>query len=144
MTARGLRLRNGRRCAVSVRFGSTPVMACRYVECAWQVPKLIDELASRMHMYPAVQTYLDLDHEAPDFTALGCVVLVKAGSIGLVSQFNFSSSVYVPVERGVNINLEGLESSPLIIKRKFPKHFWPTFKWGRKGYMQTRWKMNNM
>ncbi|KAK6763105.1 hypothetical protein RB195_023714 [Necator americanus] len=115
-----------------------------YVECAWQVPKLIDELASRMHMYPAVQTYLDLDHEAPDFTALGCVVLVKAGSIGLVSQFNFSSSVYVPVERGVNINLEGLESSPLIIKRKFPKHFWPTFKWSRKGYMQTRWKMNNI
>ncbi|RCN34922.1 hypothetical protein ANCCAN_19222 [Ancylostoma caninum] len=96
-----------------------------------------------MPMYPAVQTYLDLDHEAPNFTALGCVILINAASIGSVSQFNFTTCLYSPVKKGVNILLNGLENSPHIVKRKFPQHFWPTFKWGRKGYMQTRWKMNN-
>ncbi|EYC14771.1 hypothetical protein Y032_0039g147 [Ancylostoma ceylanicum] len=94
-------------------------------------------------MYPAVQTYLDLDHEAPNFTALGCVILINAGSIGSVSQFNFTTRSYSPVSKGLNILLNGLENSPHIVKRKFPQHFWPTFKWGRKGYMQTRWKVNN-
>lgn len=41
---------------------------CSYVECAWQVPKLIDELASQLPNYPAVRAYLDLEHEAPSFT----------------------------------------------------------------------------
>ncbi|VDM75313.1 unnamed protein product [Strongylus vulgaris] len=106
-----------------------------YVECAWQVPKLIDELLLRMPMYPAVQTYLDLDHTAPNFTALGSVILVKARCIGSVSQYNFKTSSYLPVVKGVNILLDGLENSPLIIKKKFPKDFWPTFKWGRKGIL---------
>ncbi|VDO76164.1 unnamed protein product [Heligmosomoides polygyrus] len=114
-----------------------------YVECAWQVPKLIDELASQLPNYPAVRAYLDLEHEAPSFTALGSVVFIHNTSIGAVAQFNFSTSSYLPIEKGVHISIDGLEDSPLIVKRKFPKDFWPTIKWGRKGYMQTRWKVNN-
>lgn len=116
---------------------------CSYVECAWQVPKLIDELASQLPNYPAVRAYLDLEHEAPSFTALGSVVFIHNTSIGAVAQFNFSTSSYLPIEKGVHISIDGLEDSPLIVKRKFPKDFWPTIKWGRKGYMQTRWKVNN-
>ncbi|KHJ99042.1 hypothetical protein OESDEN_00972 [Oesophagostomum dentatum] len=111
-----------------------------YVECAWQVPKLIDELAFRMPKYPSVQAYLDLDHEASDFTALGCVILIRDKCIGTISQFNFVTSSYSAVRKGVNTVVNGLEGSPFVVKKKFPKEFWPTFKWGRKGYMQTRWK----
>ncbi|VDM64218.1 unnamed protein product [Angiostrongylus costaricensis] len=114
-----------------------------YVECAWQVPKLIEELALRLPRYPTVRAYLDLEHEAPTFTALGSVMLIRDASIGAISQFNFATRSYVAVEKGLHISVDGLEDSPVIVKKKFPKHFWPTIKWGRKGYMQTRWKVNN-
>ncbi|VDL71070.1 unnamed protein product [Nippostrongylus brasiliensis] len=114
-----------------------------YVECAWQVPKLIEELVSRLPSYPAVRAYLDLEHSAPNFTALGTIVLIRDTAVCSISQFNFSTSSYICVEKGVQILVDGLEESPLIVKKKFPKDFWPTIKWGRKGYMQTRWKVNN-
>ncbi|VDK44847.1 unnamed protein product [Cylicostephanus goldi] len=121
-------------------------VAFSYAECAWQVPKLIDELTIRVPMYTTVQAYLDLDHMGPSFTALGNVILIKSSCIGSMSQYNFKTCSYAPVVKGTTIVgwTDELDSSPLIIKKKFPKDFWPTFKWGRKGYMQTRWKLNNI
>lgn len=107
------------------------------------MPKFIEELTSGLPKYPTVRAYLDLEHEAPTFTALGSIVLIRDASTGSVSQFNFATKCYVNVEKGVHISIHGLEDSPVIVKRKFPKDFWPTIKWGRKGYMQTRWKINN-
>ncbi|KJH45685.1 endonuclease/exonuclease/phosphatase family protein [Dictyocaulus viviparus] len=115
-----------------------------YVECAWQVPKLIKELASRLPKYSSIRAYLDLEHEAPSFTALGSVVLVRDTFVGCISQFDFLNNSYVTVEKGMHILIDGLGECPVIVKKKFPKHFWPTIKWGRKGFMQTRWKVNNL
>ncbi|GFN75433.1 type i inositol-1,4,5-trisphosphate 5-phosphatase [Plakobranchus ocellatus] len=44
----------------------------------------------------------------------------------------------------IRIVLSGnIENVPIKEKAKFPQHFFPEFKWSRKGFLRTRWSVNN-
>lgn len=45
---------------------------------------------------------------------------------------------FVPLPPTYQLNV-GLEST-LFHKEKFPQHFFPNFKWSRKGFLRTRWR----
>uniref|UniRef100_A0A1I7WZX0 FLYWCH-type domain-containing protein n=1 Tax=Heterorhabditis bacteriophora TaxID=37862 RepID=A0A1I7WZX0_HETBA len=75
--------------------------------------------------------------------ALGSVMFIRDSSVNSIYQYDFAKHSYLPMEKGMLMLIYGLEESSVVVKRKFPKHFWPTIKWGRKGYMHTRWKINN-
>ncbi|GMT07410.1 hypothetical protein PENTCL1PPCAC_29584 [Pristionchus entomophagus] len=114
----------------------------RYVECSGQVPILITKLANRIaHAYPMCRAFLDLNYTSPAYTALGSIFFVHKHALSFVEQFDFARKQFVslPTEISVEIRADGLENESLAVKRKFPKHFWPAIKWGRKGYLHTRW-----
>ncbi|KAF8354849.1 ipp-5 [Pristionchus pacificus] len=114
----------------------------RYVECSGQVPVLIEKLADRISgTYPLCRAFLDLNYTSPAYTALGSIFFVHKHALSLVEQFDFARKQFVPLPtaNSVEIRADGLDNESLAVKRKFPKHFWPAIKWGRKGYLHTRW-----
>uniref|UniRef100_A0A674EX31 inositol-polyphosphate 5-phosphatase n=1 Tax=Salmo trutta TaxID=8032 RepID=A0A674EX31_SALTR len=44
---------------------------------------------------------------------------------------------------GQNKYVGSLDGVTTMEKEKFPKNFWPDFKWSRKGFMRTRWIIHN-
>nr|XP_057926386.1 inositol polyphosphate-5-phosphatase A isoform X2 [Doryrhamphus excisus] len=44
---------------------------------------------------------------------------------------------------GLNKYVGSLDGVNTVEKEKFPKNFWPDFKWSRKGFMRTRWIIHN-
>ncbi|GMT36130.1 hypothetical protein PFISCL1PPCAC_27427 [Pristionchus fissidentatus] len=116
----------------------------RYVECSGQVPILIQKLAERIACsYPVCRAFLDLNYTSPAYTALGSIFFVHKDALNDVEQFDFVRKQFVSLSPNcVEIRSEGLENESLAVKRKFPKHFWPAIKWGRKGYLHTRWTVH--
>ncbi|GMR60768.1 hypothetical protein PMAYCL1PPCAC_30963, partial [Pristionchus mayeri] len=114
----------------------------RYVECSGQVPLLIEKLADRIaSQYSFCRAFLDLNYTSPAYTALGSIFFVRKDAFTLVHQFDFVRKQFMalPTNNSVEFRVDGLDNEPLAVKRKFPKHFWPAIKWGRKGYLHTRW-----
>lgn len=74
--------------------------------------------------------------------ALGSIVFIHKGCTD-IAQYDFVRKVFSPVLVREDTELvdDGLENERRTRKHKFPKHFWPAIKWGRKGYLQMRWKL---
>ncbi|CAD6190464.1 unnamed protein product [Caenorhabditis auriculariae] len=115
----------------------------KFAECSKQVPVLIERLRESLPQFSTMRAYADLEYESIEYTALGMVVFIRSSLLPNVYQFNFASHNYEPVKATGELVMSGLEKHKFIVKQKFPKHFWPAIKWGRKGYMQTRWKIKN-
>ncbi|TMS36960.1 hypothetical protein L596_004004 [Steinernema carpocapsae] len=117
-----------------------------YQECSEQVQPLIEKLYSELSDYTAALAILDLDFDLNDqYTALGSIFLVHNSALSLVEQYNFHVKKYQHLQDPhLNVFREHLSECPFLVKTKFPKHFWPAIKWGRKGYMHTRWRFNNI
>ncbi|CAG5132364.1 unnamed protein product, partial [Candidula unifasciata] len=49
---------------------------------------------------------------------------------------------FIEVE-GREVLSGNIENVPIKEKAKFPQHFFPEFKWSRKGFLRTRWSINN-
>ncbi|XP_044744013.1 inositol polyphosphate-5-phosphatase A, partial [Chrysoperla carnea] len=93
--------------------------------------------------YDKIRIYLDEDYSAKDhFTALGNFYLIHE-SVNNIKYYDFKESAYINVDQGQQIYSGNIESIPTKNKAKFPQHFFPEFKWSRKGYMRTRWLINN-
>ncbi|KAJ7385542.1 Type I inositol 1,4,5-trisphosphate 5-phosphatase [Desmophyllum pertusum] len=91
--------------------------------------------------FDKVRAWFDQDyHRQEQYTALGCVYLVSK-SLDDVSLWNFEDSTFRKVE-GEETCVGCLTDVPFVEKEKFPLDFFPKFKWSRKGFMRTRWKIN--
>ncbi|CCD63797.1 putative type I inositol 1,4,5-trisphosphate 5-phosphatase [Caenorhabditis elegans] len=115
----------------------------KFTECSQQVPIIINRLSTALPKFDLLRAYVDIDYEAIEYTALGALCFIKRSLWSNVSQFNFHTKKYEQLTSPKEVVTHGLENYPYVVKHKFPKDFWPSIKWGRKGYMQTRWKIEN-
>ncbi|XP_071090674.1 inositol polyphosphate-5-phosphatase A-like [Haliotis cracherodii] len=92
--------------------------------------------------YDRARVFLDEDYTAADkFTALGNLYFVH-DTVEEVNIFDFVENKFVLVE-GREVLSGNIENIQIKEKAKFPQHFFPEFKWSRKGFLRTRWNLNN-
>ena len=75
--------------------------------------------------------------------ALSSIFFVHDRQLLSTSQFNFASRSFVAL-RKEDARLEiftELNGCGEMRKEKFSRDFWPTLRWGRKGYLHAKWKM---
>ncbi|CAN9513399.1 unnamed protein product [Ophioblennius macclurei] len=86
--------------------------------------------------------YVDNQFQAEDsFTALGSMYFIHK-SLKNIHQYDFQVKDFKAV-LGQNKCVGSLAGVTTVEKEKFPKNFWPDFKWSRKGFMRTRWIIHN-
>ncbi|XP_056628292.1 inositol polyphosphate-5-phosphatase A [Triplophysa dalaica] len=85
--------------------------------------------------------YIDNVFKSDSFTALGSMYYIHK-SLKNIQQYDFNVKEFKAVS-GCNKYVGSLEGVTTVEKEKFPKNFWPDFKWSRKGYMRTRWIIHN-
>lgn len=98
--------------------------------------------------YNRFRVFMDTDFNSADaFTALGNIYLIhkRAPSFYL---WNFNTRDFVEVTGEViACQTEGmceqLSSNYYHHKDKFPNDYFPAVKWSRKGFLHTRWRLNN-
>lgn len=95
-----------------------------------------------LQKYDRARIFLDEDYTAADrFTALGNLYFIHE-DIDSVLIWDFVDKKFVAVE-GREVLSGNIENVPIKDKAKFPQNFFPEFKWSRKGYLRTRWSVNN-
>ncbi|XP_043102824.1 inositol polyphosphate-5-phosphatase A [Puntigrus tetrazona] len=100
------------------------------------------ESSSEMADFDRVCVYVDSHFKAVDsFTALGSMYFIHK-SLKNIQLYDFNLKEFKAVS-GHNKYVGSLEGVTTMEKEKFPKNFWPDFKWSRKGYMRTRWLIHN-
>ncbi|XP_067879258.1 inositol polyphosphate-5-phosphatase A-like isoform X2 [Heterodontus francisci] len=98
--------------------------------------------SEEMREYNRARVYMDKDFSTHDhFTALGSMYFLHE-SIQAIYQFDFKVQKYKEV-LGKEIHTTHLESNSMIEKERFAQDFWPEFKWSRKGYVRTRWRLQD-
>ncbi|EDO49130.1 predicted protein [Nematostella vectensis] len=86
--------------------------------------------------------WIDQDFQkAEKFTALGCIYFIKK-SLKNILVWNHQESQFVST-KVEEIKVGDLSDVSCVQKLKFPREFFPQLKWSRKGFMRTRWKINN-
>uniref|UniRef100_A0A8C5F5H3 inositol-polyphosphate 5-phosphatase n=1 Tax=Gadus morhua TaxID=8049 RepID=A0A8C5F5H3_GADMO len=100
------------------------------------------ESSGEMKTYDRTCIYVDNQFKAEDrFTALGSMYFIHA-SLKDVYQYDFAVKDFKVVS-GQSKFVGSLDGVATVEKEKFPKNFWPDFKWSRKGFMRTRWLIHN-
>ncbi|XP_018599692.1 inositol polyphosphate-5-phosphatase A isoform X2 [Scleropages formosus] len=100
------------------------------------------ESSEEMRDFDRACIYMDNNFKAADsFTALGSMYFIHK-SLKNIHQYDFSVKDFKAVS-GHNKYVGTLDGVTTVEKEKFPKNFWPDFKWSRKGYMRTRWIIHN-
>uniref|UniRef100_H3CLB5 inositol-polyphosphate 5-phosphatase n=1 Tax=Tetraodon nigroviridis TaxID=99883 RepID=H3CLB5_TETNG len=100
------------------------------------------ESSAEMKDYDRVCVYVDADFQAEDsFTALGSMYFIH-NTLKNIYQYDFQDEDYKAVS-GHSRHVASLNGITTVEKEKFPKNFWPDFKWSRKGFMRTRWIIHN-
>ncbi|XP_030636659.1 inositol polyphosphate-5-phosphatase A [Chanos chanos] len=100
------------------------------------------ESSAEMKEFDRVCVYVDSHFKAVDnFTALGSMYFIHR-SLKNIYQYDFNMKDFRAVS-GHNKYVGSLDGVTTVEKEKFPKNFWPDFKWSRKGYMRTRWIVHN-
>uniref|UniRef100_A0A0N5ALK2 inositol-polyphosphate 5-phosphatase n=1 Tax=Syphacia muris TaxID=451379 RepID=A0A0N5ALK2_9BILA len=115
-----------------------------YETCTIQVPGFINTIANLFQSlgYTTGRAYLDLDFDTPDTYALGSLYFVKDSCKLSVEQYDFKTGRFGKLEPNFDMITEDLSKCSKLRKAKFPKYFWPTIRWTRKGYMHCRFKFN--
>uniref|UniRef100_A0A8C9ZD39 inositol-polyphosphate 5-phosphatase n=1 Tax=Sander lucioperca TaxID=283035 RepID=A0A8C9ZD39_SANLU len=100
------------------------------------------ESSEEMKDFDRVCVYVDNQFQAEDsFTALGSMYFIHK-SLKNIYQYDFNVKDFKAVS-GQKKHMGSLDGVTTVEKEKFPKHFWPDFKWSRKGFMRTRWIIHN-
>ncbi|XP_067084483.1 inositol polyphosphate-5-phosphatase A [Osmerus mordax] len=100
------------------------------------------ETSEEMKDFDKVCIYVDNHFKAVDsFTALGSMYFIHK-SLKNIYQYDFNAKDFKAVS-GQNKYVGSLDGVTTVEKEKFPKNFWPDFKWSRKGYLRTRWIIHN-
>ncbi|KAI6214948.1 hypothetical protein M3Y94_00327800 [Aphelenchoides besseyi] len=111
-----------------------------------EVPKMIEDLYRMLQPdYETCLALLDLNYNAiEEYTALGSVFFTHNSVFNSTSLYNFSKGKFEKQKRsGLSIK-QDLRKSKKLRKEKFPREFWPAVRWGRKGYLHTRWCLGGM
>ncbi|XP_076010370.1 inositol polyphosphate-5-phosphatase A [Genypterus blacodes] len=100
------------------------------------------ESSEEMKEYDRTCIYVDNQFQAEEsFTALGSMYFIHK-TLKNISQYDFNAKDFKPVS-GQNKYVGSMDRVTTVEKEKFPKNFWPDFKWSRKGFMRTRWIIHN-
>ncbi|XP_034547656.1 inositol polyphosphate-5-phosphatase A [Notolabrus celidotus] len=100
------------------------------------------ESSEEMKDYDRVCIYVDNHFQAEEsFTALGSMYFIHK-TLENIHQYDFKAQDFKAVS-GQNKHVGSLDGVTTVEKEKFPKNFWPDFKWSRKGFMRTRWIIHN-
>ncbi|XP_037537047.1 inositol polyphosphate-5-phosphatase A [Nematolebias whitei] len=100
------------------------------------------ESSTEMKDFDRVCVYVDNEFQAEDsFTALGSMYFIHK-TLKDIYQYDFNVKEFKVVV-GQNKYVGSLDRVATVEKEKFPKNFWPDFKWSRKGFMRTRWIIHN-
>nr|XP_046203293.1 inositol polyphosphate-5-phosphatase A-like [Oncorhynchus gorbuscha]XP_046203294.1 inositol polyphosphate-5-phosphatase A-like [Oncorhynchus gorbuscha]XP_046203295.1 inositol polyphosphate-5-phosphatase A-like [Oncorhynchus gorbuscha] len=100
------------------------------------------ESSEEMRDFDRVCIYVDNHFKNVDsFTALGSMYFIHK-SLKNIYQYDFNVEDFKAVS-GQNKYVGSLDGVTTMEKEKFPKNFWPDFKWSRKGFMRTRWIIHN-
>ncbi|XP_074526419.1 inositol polyphosphate-5-phosphatase A [Halichoeres trimaculatus] len=100
------------------------------------------ESSEEMKDYDRACIYVDNHFQVEDsFTALGSMYFIHK-TLENIQQFDFNVKDFKAVS-GQNKHVGSLDGVTTVEKEKFPKNFWPDFKWSRKGFMRTRWIIHN-
>lgn len=98
--------------------------------------------SEEMSQYNCVQSFIDNDFTQPErFTALASIYFIQ-NSLCSVQIYDFQEKNFVSVS-GHSTCLGSLEDYPTVHKERFPQDFWLEFPWTRKGFMRTRWLVND-
>ncbi|CAH1260364.1 unnamed protein product [Diabrotica balteata] len=98
--------------------------------------------SNELRLFDKIRVFLDEDYSsAENFTALGNLYFVHQ-SLENILIWDFKDCVFVPVQ-GKEIHSGNIETVVTKEKAKFPQDFFPECKWSRKGFMRTRWSLNN-
>lgn len=93
--------------------------------------------------YDRAAMYLDEDYTLDDnFTALGNIHFVHK-DVKEVQCFDFKECKYRTLT-GRNIHQGNLLEVTTHMKERFAAHYFQEVKWSRKGYLRTRWKLENI
>nr|XP_015827777.2 inositol polyphosphate-5-phosphatase A [Nothobranchius furzeri] len=100
------------------------------------------ESSEEMKDFDRVSIYIDNEFQSEDtFTALGSMYFIHK-TLKNIYQYDFNVKDFKAVQ-GKNKHVGSLDRVATVEKEKFPKNFWPDFKWSRKGFMRTRWLIHN-
>lgn len=100
------------------------------------------ESSDEMKDFDRVCIYVDNQFQTEDsFTALGSMYFIHK-AVKNVYQYDFEAKDFKAVS-GQTKYVGSLDGVTTVEKEKFPKNFWPDFKWSRKGFMRTRWIIHN-
>ncbi|CAD5116464.1 DgyrCDS5349 [Dimorphilus gyrociliatus] len=94
--------------------------------------------------YDKSRLFLDEDCSAPDkFTALGNLYFVHKDVVN-IDIYDFATYNFTAIGANDHEILSGnIEKYTTKEKAKFPQNYFPDCKWSRKGFMRTRWRVNN-
>ncbi|KAI1717277.1 putative type I inositol 1,4,5-trisphosphate 5-phosphatase [Ditylenchus destructor] len=108
------------------------------------VPTLVSKLHSKLSDYRICRAFLDIDHEqTEEYTALSSIIFIHNSAVEHTKQYNFRTSEYSNLkETDTIISTDFTEKSGWARKEKFSRDFWPSIRWGRKGFLWTRWSLN--
>ncbi|XP_049907042.1 inositol polyphosphate-5-phosphatase A [Epinephelus moara] len=100
------------------------------------------ESSEQMKDFDRVCIYVDNQFQTEEsFTALGSMYFIHK-TLKNIYQYDFKVKDFKAVS-GQNKHVGALDGVTTVEKEKFPKNFWPDFKWSRKGFMRTRWIIHN-
>ncbi|XP_032434657.1 inositol polyphosphate-5-phosphatase A isoform X1 [Xiphophorus hellerii] len=100
------------------------------------------ESSEEMKEFDRTCIYVDTQFQAEDsFTALGSMYFIHK-TLKNIYHYDFNVKDFKAVV-GQTKYVGSLDGVATVEKEKFPKNFWPDFKWSRKGYMRTRWLIHN-
>ncbi|KAM4037681.1 inositol polyphosphate-5-phosphatase A-like isoform 1-T2 [Anomaloglossus baeobatrachus] len=98
--------------------------------------------SEEMSQYNCVQSFIDKDFtQAERFTALASVYFIHS-CLHNARIYDFQEKSFVSVS-GSTMWMGSLEDCPTVHKERFPQDFWLEFAWTRKGFMRTRWLVND-
>ncbi|KAL3864925.1 hypothetical protein ACJMK2_006569 [Sinanodonta woodiana] len=98
--------------------------------------------SEELQKYDRARVFLDEDYTAADkFTALGNLYFIHE-SVEDVMIWDFIECKFTQVE-GREVLSGNIENIQIKEKAKFPQNFFPDFAWSRKGFLRTRWSVNN-
>ncbi|XP_060559157.1 inositol polyphosphate-5-phosphatase A-like [Ruditapes philippinarum] len=98
--------------------------------------------SDELQKYDRARVFLDEDYTAADkFTALGNLYFIHE-CVEEVLIYDFIECKFCPVE-GREVLSGNIENIQIKEKAKYPQNFFPEFKWSRKGFLRTRWNINN-
>ncbi|XP_044138893.1 inositol polyphosphate-5-phosphatase A-like [Bufo gargarizans] len=98
--------------------------------------------SEEMSQYDCVQAFIDKDFtKSESFTALASIYFIHS-SLRNVKIYDFQEKNFVSIS-GHTMWMGSLEDCPTVHKERFPQDFWLEFAWTRKGFMKTRWLVND-